>query len=194
MYAYFKGKLIEKNPAEAIIECGGVAYTLNISLQTFAQIKDEESCLLYAHLIIREDAHILFGFASKKEREIFLKLLSVNGVGANTARVLLSSLNEDEIIHAILGGQINVLQSVKGIGAKTAQRIIIELKDKIGKSGNLPEIFTSSYNTKREEALSALVMLGFAKNAVEKALDKIIKDGKSDLAVEDWIKLALKIL
>ena len=194
MYAYFKGKLIEKNPTEAIIECGGVAYVLNISLQTFSKIKDQEDCKLFAHLIVREDAHILFGFATQTEREIFLKLITVNGVGPNTARMILSSLSEDEIVHAILGNQINVLQAVKGIGAKTAQRIILDLKDKIGKSDSMPEIFGFAHNTKREEALSALVMLGFAKSAAEKALDRILKDGKTDLAVEEWIKMALKIL
>ena len=194
MYAYFRGKLIEKNPTEAILECGGVAYVLNISLQTFSKIKDQEDCKLFAHLIVREDAHILYGFATQAEREIFLKLITVNGVGSNTARMILSSLSEDEIVNAILGNQVNVLQSVKGIGLKTAQRIIIDLKDKIGKSDSLPEIFGIGHNRKREEALSALIMLGFAKSAAEKALDKIVKDGKSDLAVEDWIKMALKVL
>lgn len=194
MYAYFKGKLIEKNPTEVVIECSGIAFILNISLNTYSKIKNEEECKLFAHQIVREDAHILYGFATQSEREIFLKLITVNGVGPNTARMILSSLSEEEVIHAILGEQIGVLQSVKGIGGKTAQRIIIDLKDKIGKSDKLPEIFGALHNTKREEALSALVMLGFAKNAAEKTLDKIIKDGMSELPVEGWIKLALKML
>jgi Holliday junction DNA helicase RuvA len=186
--------LIEKSPTEVTIECSGVGYLLNISLNTYSKIKDEENCKIFAHQIVREDAHILFGFATQSEKEIFLKLITVNGVGPNTARMILSSLTEDEVVHAILSNQIDLLQSVKGIGGKTAQRIIIDLKDKIGKTDKLPEIFGSLHNTKREEALSALVMLGFAKNVAEKALDKIVKEGKSDLTVEGWIKLALKML
>lgn len=194
MYAYFKGKLIEKTPTEAIIECGGVAYQLNISLNTYSQLKDGESCKLFAHLIVREDAHILYGFATQSEREIFLKLLTVNGVGANTARMILSSMSEDEIVQAILAANVGSLQAVKGIGLKTAQRIIIDLKDKIGKVETSGDLFGKMHNTKREEALSALLMLGFPKVNAEKAIDKIIKDSESDIKIEDLIKKALKVL
>jgi Holliday junction DNA helicase RuvA len=194
MYAYFKGKLVEKSPTEAIIDCNGVAYHLNISLQTFTAIKDREDCKLYAHLVVREDAQMLFGFATTGERAVFRQLISVSGVGANTARMILSSMSKDEVFNAILSENVAALQAVKGIGAKTAKRIILDLKDKVGKDGQTAEILSDTHNTNKEEALSALVMLGFARSAADKALNKVIKNEGLSLSVEDLIRLALKNL
>ncbi len=194
MYEYFKGKLVEKSPTEAIIDCGGVGYFVNISLQTFSQIKDVEDIKLFTHLVVKEDSHTLFGFAQKGERTLFRLLISVSGVGANTARVILSAMSSDEIANAIVTENVEVLKSVKGIGAKTAQRIILDLKDKVGKEETSTELFDSSHNTSKEEALSALVMLGFAKKAADKALLKIVKSEGLSISVEDLVRMALKIL
>ena len=194
MYAYFKGKLIEKSPADAVIECNGVAYLLNISLQTFTAIKDQENCKLFAHLVVREDAQTLYGFSTTGERAIFRQLISVSGVGANTARMILSSMTKDEVFNAILSDNAAALQAVKGIGGKTAKRIILDLKDKIAKDGQTAEILSDSHNTNKDEALSALVMLGFARNAAEKALTKVIKSEGLNLKVEDLVRFALKNL
>jgi len=194
MYAYFKGKLIEKSPADAVIECNGVAYQLNISLQTFSEIKDQENCKLYAHLVVREDAQTLYGFSTTGERAIFRQLISVSGVGANTARMILSSMSKDEVFNAILSDNAAALQAVKGIGGKTAKRIILDLKDKIAKDGQTAEILSESHNTNKDEALSALVMLGFARNAAEKALTKVIKSEGLNLKVEEFVRFALKNL
>jgi Holliday junction DNA helicase RuvA len=194
MYEYFKGKLIEKTPTDVIIDCNGVAYIIQISLQTFSLIKDQEDIKLYVHLVVKEDSHSLFGFFDKKERAIFRQLISVSGVGSNTARVILSSMTTDEVFSAIYNDDAPTLQKVKGIGAKTAKRIILDLKDKIAKQENVAEIFTESHNTNKEEALSALVMLGFAKQAADKALQKIIKTQGLSLSVEELVRQALKIL
>ena len=194
MYAYFKGKLIEKSPTDAVIECNGVAYQLNISLQTFSEIKDQENCKLFAHLVVREDAQTLYGFSTPGERAIFRQLISVSGVGANTARMILSSMTKDEVFNAILSDNAAALQAVKGIGGKTAKRIILDLKDKIAKDGQSVEILSESHNTNKDEALSALVMLGFARNAAEKALNKVIKSEGLNLKVEDLVRFALKNL
>ncbi len=194
MYAYFKGKLIEKSPADAVIECNGVAYQLNISLQTFSAIKDQENVKLYAHLVVREDAQTLYGFSTTGERAIFRQLISVSGVGANTARMILSSMTKDEVFNAILSDNAAALQAVKGIGGKTAKRIILDLKDKIAKDGHSAEILSESHNTNKDEALSALVMLGFARNAADKALNKVIKSEGLNLTVEDLVRMALKNL
>lgn len=194
MFEYFKGRLAEKNPTEAIIDCGGVGYSLNISLQTFSQIKDSEDVMLYAHFIVREDVQQIFGFAQKSERELFRKLISVSGVGANTARMILSAMNTQEVVSAILEENVNALKSVKGIGGKTAERIIVDLKDKLGKDELTTEILGGSYNTDKNEALSALVMLGFAKNAASKALDKVTQENGGSIKVEELIKLALNKL
>lgn len=194
MYDYFKGKLVEKSPADAVIECNGVAYTLNISLQTFSQIKDVEDVKLFAHLVIKEDSHSLFGFSTTGERSIFRLLISVSGVGANTARVILSSLSTEEVYNSISLNNVAAFQSVKGIGAKTAQRIILELKDKISKENQIAEIFTDSHNTSKEEALSALVMLGFARKAADIAIQKVIKSQGLSISVEELVRQALKIL
>jgi len=194
MYEYFKGKLIEKTPTEVIIDCNGVAYFINISLQTFSQIKDLGEIKLYSHLVVKEDSHTLFGFAQKSERNLFRMLISVSGVGANTARVILSAMSTDEIANAIVTENVEVLKSVKGIGAKTAQRIILDLKDKVGKEDTSSELFAESHNTNKDEALSALLMLGFAKKAADKALTKVIKNEGLTATVEDLVRFALKIL
>ncbi|MCF8217690.1 MAG: Holliday junction branch migration protein RuvA [Bacteroidales bacterium] len=198
MYEYISGKLTEKNPAYAVVESNGVGFFLNISLQTFTALSEGEQkgeyCKLYTHLVVREDALILYGFTDKKERELFRHLISVNGVGANTARMILSSLNTTEVYEAILQEQTGTLKSVKGIGAKSAQRIILDLKDKLKKDQSDVDILESGYNTKRTEALSALTMLGFQESAAEKVLSKILKSVPPDSSVEEIIKEALKAL
>jgi Holliday junction DNA helicase RuvA len=193
MIDYIKGTIIKITPAFLTIESGGIGYFVNISLTTYAKLDGKEEYKVLVHEVIREDAHQLFGFADQEEREIFRLLISVSGVGAATARMMLSSLSPEEIQKAIIGSEVNLLKSVKGIGLKTAQRIIVDLKDKLGKPSETAEIFAFSDNTKREEALSALVMLGFAKSAVVKVLDRILKDERN-LSVEDLIKRALKNL
>ncbi|MBK7629027.1 MAG: Holliday junction branch migration protein RuvA [Bacteroidales bacterium] len=193
MIEYIKGHITQNTPTFVIIETGGIGYLVNISINTFSLIEGKTEYKILIHEVIREDAHQLFGFADSGEREIFRLLISVSGVGANTARMMLSSLSPGEIEKAIASSDVHVLQGVKGIGLKTAQRIIVDLKDKIGKHAGSGEIFTLTDNTNREEALSALVMLGFAKSAVAKVLDKIVREEKS-LTVEDMIKRALKNL
>jgi len=194
MIHHINGKLVEKAPTHAIIEAAGVGYFINISLLTYSKLKNTEACMLYTHLSIKEDAHTLYGFAEKTEREIFRKLISVNGVGATTARIMLSSLNSQEITIAIISGDVDTLKSIKGIGTKSAQRIIVDLKDKLGKVEGLEEnILTFNNNTNKDEALSALLALGFTKNIVEKVLIKVLK-AQPDLDVEGLIKAALKNL
>jgi Holliday junction DNA helicase RuvA len=193
MIDYLKGKLTEVTPTYIVIDNGGIGYLVSISLSTFTRMEGQDVCKILVHEVIREDSHQLFGFADKEERDIFRLLISVTGVGASTARMMLSSLSYDEIEKAILGSDVNTLKSVKGIGLKTAQRIIVDLKDKLGKQSGTGEIFTFTNNTKREEALSALVMLGFGKSAVLKVLDRILREEKN-LTVEDMIKRALKSL
>lgn len=191
MFEYIKANLVELNPTYAIMDNSGIAYFVNISLNTYSLLKEGNEHTLYIHQVIREDAQLLYGFADKTERELFRLLITVSGIGSNTARMMLSSLSVKELKNAILTGNVNILKSIKGIGLKTAQRIIIDLKDKIVKSGAESDIFLNESNTIREEALSALVMLGFNKIAVEKTLDKIIKE-EPGLKVESLIKLALK--
>lgn len=194
MITHISGKLIEKNPTHAIIECNGVGYFLNISLNTFSKIPDKENLLLYTHFNVREDSHTLFGFFDKLEREIFRLLVSVSGVGPSIARTMLSSMDCEQIQHAIASGDIPTIQSVKGIGAKTAQRVIIDLKDKILKTYSLSEeSLEHGHNTIKNEALSALEVLGFTKRQVEKLVQKIIQE-TPDIALEDVIKKALKNL
>jgi holliday junction DNA helicase RuvA len=193
MIDYIKGEIIQITPTFLTMETGGIGYLINISITTFSKLEAKKEFKILIHEIIREDSHQLFGFADYEERDIFRLLISVTGVGANTARMMLSSLSPAEIERAILGSDANLLKSIKGIGLKTAQRIIIDLKDKLGKHVGSDEIFAFADNTKREEALSALVMLGFAKNAVSKVLDKIVREEKN-LTVEDMIKRALKNL
>ena len=193
MIDYIKGKLTEVTPTFIVIDNGGIGYFVSISLSAFTRLEGKDECKILVHEIIREDSYQLFGFADKEERDIFRLLISVSGVGASTARMMLSSLNYDEIEKAILGSDVNTLKSVKGIGLKTAQRIIVDLKDKLGKQSGTGEIFAFTNNTKRDEALSALVMLGFGRSAVLKVLDRIIREEKN-LTVEDMIKRALKSL
>lgn len=191
MYEYIQGKVAELTPANVVIDTNGVGYFINISLNTYSALSGKENAVVFIHQVIREDANTLYGFYNKTERDIFRLLISVSGIGSNTARMMLSSLSPNEISEAILSGNVKLLNSIKGIGAKTAQRVIVDLKDKVGKSGLADDFFASQSNTNREEALSALVMLGFAKNTVEKVLDKLLKADPS-LEVEELVKKALK--
>ncbi|MBD3863982.1 MAG: Holliday junction DNA helicase RuvA [Olleya marilimosa] len=193
MITHIQGKLVEKNPTDVVIDCNGVGYKLNISLHTYSQIPDQENLKLYTHLQIREDAHTLYGFASTSERELFRLLISVSGIGANTARTMLSSLTPKQIREGIAVDDVALIQSIKGIGVKTAQRVIIDLKDKILKIYDIDEVSVTQSNTNKDEALSALEVLGFAKKQAEKVLDKIVKD-QPEANVETIIKLALKNL
>jgi Holliday junction DNA helicase RuvA len=192
MFEYIHGQVSGLTPANAVIEAGSVGYFIHISLNTYSQINGKEQVKLFLHQVVREDAHLLYGFADKTERELFRFLISVSGIGSNTAIMMLSSLLPDEIRKAILEENVHLLKSIKGIGAKTAQRVIIDLKDKIGKSPASDKILmTATDNTTRDEALSALVMLGFPKKSVEAELDKIIT-ANPGLTVEKMIKTALK--
>ncbi len=194
MFEYIKGPVADLTPTYVVVECAGVGYYVNISLQTYSNLEGKKEVLVYLHQVVREDAHLLFGFASKDERELFRLLISVSGVGANTARVILSSMSAAEIQKAIVSADINALKQIKGIGLKTAQRIVVDLKDKVfGKDSGSSQLFATINNTTRQEALSALVMLGFNKSAVEKVLDQLLKE-ENTLSVEALIKLALKRL
>lgn len=193
MYDYLKGKLVEKTPTYVVIDVSGVGYMVNISLTTYSKIKDQENIKLYTYFAVREDAHVLYGFAEINERLLFAHLITVSGVGANTARLILSSLTTEEAFEAIVQSKADVLQAVKGIGGKTAQRIIIDLKDKLIKSGIELEKIDETHNTIREEALSGLLILGFNKLSSEKALDKVLKAGNI-VDIEGLIKEALKML
>ena len=193
MITHLKGKLVEKNPTYVIVECNGVGYFLNISLHTFSQLKDQENILLFTHLLVKEDSHTLFGFAERSEREVFRLLISVSGVGSSTARTMLSSLTPSDVRDAIANEEVHTIQAIKGIGAKTAQRVILDLKDKILKVQDMAEVSHQSNNTGKEEALSALEVLGFVRRQSEKVVDKIVSQDPS-LSVEDIIKLALKNL
>lgn len=193
MYAFICGKVVEKNPAFVILENNGIGYLINISVNTFSAIGEQTAVKLFTHLSIREDAHVLFGFIDEAERSLFLQLITVSGVGTNTARLILSSLTVNEAVDAISRGDVRILQSVKGVGAKTAQRIVVDLKDKVAKSTGIREKIDVSYNTIKAEALSALMILGFNKNSIEKVLDKLIQQ-QADIRVETLIKEALKLL
>jgi len=193
MITHLKGRLVEKNPTFVVIECSGVGYFVNISLHTFSKISDSESIQLYTHLQIKEDSHTLYGFAENSEREIFRLLLSVSGIGSSIARTMLSSLTPVQIKNAIACGDVPTIQAVKGIGAKTAQRVILDLKDKVLKIYDIDEVSPNSNNTNKEEALSALEVLGFVRRQSEKAVEKVLSQD-STLSVEDIIKHALKNL
>lgn len=193
MITHLKGKLVEKTPTYLVIEVNGVGYWLNISLNTFSELPDEEAVFLYTYLSVKEDSHTLFGFISKIEREIFKLLISVSGVGPSIARTMLSSMTTNEIQQAIASGDVALIQSVKGIGAKTAQRVLIDLKDKISKTYAIDEVSISVSNTNKNEALTALEVLGFNKKLSEKVIDKILQKDKT-LSVEGIIKTALKNL
>ena len=191
MITHIKGRLSEKSPTNVVIETNGIGYWINISLTTFSQIPDQENIKLFTHLQIKEDSHSLYGFYTLKEREIFRLLISVSGVGTSTARTMLSSLTPEQVIDAISSNNVSVVQSVKGIGSKTAQRLIIELRDKVLKIYDIDEAFVDSNNTIREEALSALEVLGINKKSAGRLVDKIIKDNL-DITVEEIIKETLK--
>lgn len=193
MIAHIKGRLVEKLPTEVIIDCNGVGYQVNISLHTFSLLPDSETIKLFTFLQVKEDSHTLFGFVEKAERELFRLLLSVSGVGAGTARTMLSSLDPKQIIQAIASGDVVTIQSIKGIGSKTAQRVILDLKDKVLKLYGLEEVSVEGYNTNKDEALSALEVLGFNKKLAEKAVEKIVKENPG-ANVETIIKQALKNL
>jgi len=193
MYAYISGKLIERTPAYVVLDVQGVGYHIHISLNSFTAIGEKEHIKLYTHLSIREDAHVLYGFFTEEERALFLLLISVSGVGSNTARVILSSLTTQEAIEAIASGNVKVLQHVKGIGTKTAQRIVVDLRDKVGKAGDSLEKTNGLYNTNKEEALSALLILGFNKVAADKVLTNTLRSDPS-ISVEKLIKEALRLL
>ena len=193
MITHLRGKLVEKNPTYVIVECAGIGYFAHISLNTFSKIPDEEAVFIYTYLSVKEDSQTLFGFAEKIEREIFKLLISVSGVGPSIARTMLSSMSTQEIQHAIASGDVAIIQSVKGIGAKTAQRVIIDLKDKIIKTYGLDEVLAVQSNTSKDEALIALEVLGFNLKQSEKVIDKILREDAT-LSVEGLIKKALKNL
>jgi Holliday junction DNA helicase RuvA len=193
MITHIQGKLTEKNPTDVVIDCNGVGYLLNISLHTYSQIPDVENLRLYTHLQVKEDSHTLYGFSSLAEREIFRLLISVSGIGASTARTMLSSLTPKQVREAIASENVSFIQSVKGIGLKTAQRVIIELKDKVLKVYDIDEAAYISNNTNKDEALSALEVLGFTKKQAEKVIDKILNN-QPEANVETLIKEALKNL
>lgn len=193
MIAHIQGKLVEKSPTEVVIDCNGVGYLVNISLHTFGLLPNSDFIKLFTCLLVKEDSHTLYGFVEKSEREIFKLLISVSGIGANTARTMLSSLEPKQIINAIASGDVATIQSIKGIGAKTAQRAILDLKDKVLKLYDIQEVSLIPNNTNRDEALSALEVLGFVRKASEKVVDKIIVNSP-DASVETIIKQALKNL
>ncbi|MCD0487846.1 Holliday junction branch migration protein RuvA [Pedobacter sp. MC2016-14] len=194
MYAYIDGKLTFKCPAYIVVEAGGVGYHINISLNTYSLLGDAERCKVYTWLHVKEDAHTLYGFMDEGERRLFLHLISVSGIGPNTGRMMLSSITPAEIQTAIVQADLTLIQRIKGIGAKSAQRLVLELQDKLKKEGTGSLISVPLNHTVREEALSALVMLGFAKLPAEKAIDSAIKINGPDLTVEQMIKIALKNL
>lgn len=195
MISFLKGRLVQKDPTHVVVEVQGVGYHLNISLQTFSEIKDQENTFLHTHLAIREDAHVLYGFSSPEEKKLFQQLISVNGVGPSTAIVMLSYLSSDELRAAIIQEDTATLQRIKGIGGKTAQRVIIELKDKLRKDVSEEQsslLSGSKHNTLRTEALSALITLGITKSAAEKSVDAVLKKSVNTVTLEDLVKQALK--
>lgn len=195
MFFHLKGRLIEKSPTHAVIDCNGVGYFLNVSLYTFSNIPEKDELKLFTHLVVKEDSHTLFGFIDEKEREVFKKLISVSGVGPNTGRMVLSTYSPDEIIHVIQSGDVNAVKGVKGIGAKTAQKIIIDLQDKIGGADQVDfEKISFGNNTLKKEALSALTSLGIDQNKSNKIIDSILKNDDDVIGLEELIKLALKQL
>lgn len=194
MFAYINGKLTFKCPTYVVVEAGGVGYHINISLNTYSALANTEHCKIYTWLHVKEDAHTLYGFADEGERRLFLHLISVSGIGPATCRMMLSSITPTEIQHAIIHADLTLIQQIKGIGAKSAQRIVLELQDKLKKEGLDSLISLPLHNTTRDEALSALIMLGFGKQVAEKAIDKAIKSAPDALTVEQMIKVALKNL
>lgn len=194
MYAYIDGKLAFKCPTYVIIDAGGVGYHINISLHTYSLLGNDERCKLFTWLHVKEDGHTLYGFADEGERRLFLHLISISGIGPNTGRMMLSSITPDEIQTAIVSGNVPLIQRIKGIGPKSAQRIILELQDKLRKEGPGALTTVPLNKTVKDEALSALVMLGFARNAAEKVIEQEIVKNGGTLTVEQLIKFALKSL
>ena len=193
MITQIQGKLVEKTPTDVVIDCNGVGYLINISLHTYSLLPKTDFIKLYTHLIIKEDSHSLYGFVEKSEKEIFKMLLTVSGIGAGIARTMLSSIEPKQIINALAVGNVATIQSIKGIGAKTAQRAILDLKDKVLKIYDLDEVSMFQNNTNRDEALSALEVLGFIRKSSEKIVDKVISENP-DATIETIIKQALKNL
>jgi Holliday junction DNA helicase RuvA len=197
MIHHLNGRLIEKHPTHIVIECGGVGYLVSISLTTFEALPDDETIFLNIHMVVREDSQTLYGFATKEERSMFLLLISVSGVGANTARLILSAMDSATASEVIASGDVDAMQKVKGIGAKTAQRIIIDLRDKVGVStggGGVKSEISFQHNTVKNEALMALTTLGFDKSRVEKTLEQILDEEDNDYSLEALIKQALQKL
>jgi Holliday junction DNA helicase RuvA len=194
MYAYIDGKLVFKSPAYVVIDAGGVGYHINISLHTYSLLADAERCKLFTWLHVKEDAHTLYGFADEGERRLFLHLISISGIGPNTGRMMLSSITPVEIQTAIINGNVALIQRIKGIGPKSAQRVILELQDKLRKEGSETLSTAPASKSVRDEALAALVMLGFARNVAEKVIDQEINKNDSGISVEQLIKFALKSL
>ena len=193
MITQLKGRMIEKSPTEVVIDCNGVGYLVNISLNTFSKLTDSESISLFTHLQVKEDSHTLFGFFEKTERNLFRKLISVSGIGASTARTMLSSLSPKEIQSAIISGDVSTIQSVKGIGLKTAQRVIIDLKDKVGLISENDQFIGNISNTNQDEALSALEVLGYNRKQTSKVIEMLINNSPQ-ITVEELIKGALNKL
>ena len=194
MYDFIAGKIDRITPTEVVINSNGVGYLLHITLNTFEKIKSENEIKIYAHLIVREDSHTLYGFATTNEREMYVKLVGVNGVGPSTARMILSSLSVDDVISAISNANIAVLKSIKGIGPKAAQRLIVELQDKLGGIGTDSAYQLTGGSQAMEEALEALIALGFAKQSVNKILIRITKESGNNLTTEELIKKSLQLL
>jgi len=190
MISHINGKLVEKTPTYVVIDCNGVGYKLNISLQTYTSITTE-NCKLLTHLAVKEDSHTLFGFFTEDERLLFRHLISVSGVGPSTARMILSTYTADEITHFIITADVSSIQNVKGIGGKTAQRIIIDLKDKVGKGKETSDLLFTQDNTIKDEALSALLALGFTKKMAEKKIEHVLKNNPKEISVEDLVKKSL---
>ena len=194
MISFIKGQLVNKNPAFVVMDCAGIGYHINITLNTFEKIRSWESGKLYTHLSIREDAHTLYGFFDETERDLFIQLISVSGVGPSTGRVMLSSIQPNDFVQAILHEDVALIQSIKGIGPKTAKRLILELKDKLAKNQDYDLDSSVSHNTRHSEALSALSTLGFNKSDAEKTIRRVQKEHGNQLPIEELIKLCLKAL
>ncbi|MBT4218221.1 MAG: Holliday junction branch migration protein RuvA [Flavobacteriales bacterium] len=190
MISHINGKLVEKTPTYVVIDCNGVGYKLNISLQTYSSIQ-AENCKLLTHLAVKEDSHTLYGFCTSEERDLFRKLISVSGVGTSTARMILSTYSAEEIVHYIITADVASIQNVKGIGGKTAQRIIIDLKDKVGKGKETSDLLFTQDNTIKEEALSALLALGLTKKVAYKKMEEVMKNHEGEITVEDLVRRSL---
>ena len=190
MISHINGKLVEKTPTYVVIDCNGVGYKLNISLQTYSSIQSE-NCKLLTHLAVKEDSHTLYGFYTSEERDLFRQLISVSGVGPSTARMILSTYSAEEIVNYIITADVTSIQNVKGIGGKTAQRIIIDLKDKVGKGKETSNLLFTQDNTIKEESLSALLALGFTKKVAYKKMEQVMKNHEGEITVEDLVRRSL---